>query len=73
MEFKVILEYDPEEKCWVTYVPGLDNISTWGKSREEALRNTEEAITGYLEALKKDGLPFPAQKSIETVNIVVAL
>jgi predicted RNase H-like HicB family nuclease len=73
MKFKVILEYDAEEKCWVTYVPGLDNISTWGKTRHEALRNTEEAIIGYLEALKKDGLPLPAPKSIETADIVVAL
>jgi predicted RNase H-like HicB family nuclease len=49
MDFKVVLEYDPEEDCWVTYVPALDNVSTWGKTREEALDNTEEAIIGYLE------------------------
>lgn len=73
MEFKVILEYDKEERCWVTYVPSLDNISTWGKTREEALKNTEEAILGYLEALKKERLPLPEPKPIELAEVVVAL
>jgi len=50
MEFKVILEFDQDESCWASYVPALDNISTWGRTREEALKNTEEVITGYLEA-----------------------
>lgn len=73
MEFKVILEYDQEEKSWVAYVPALDNISTWGETREETLKNTQEAIIGYIEALKKDGLPLPVPKSIEIAEVVVAV
>lgn len=73
MEYKVVLEYDDEEECWVTFVPSLDDISTWGKSKEEALENTREAIAGYLEALKKEGLPLPPSKSVEIAEVVVAV
>ena len=73
MEYKVVLEYDSEEECWVTFVPSLDDISTWGKSKEEALEKTREAIAGYLEALKKEGLPLPPSKSVEIAEVVVAV
>lgn len=58
--FKVILEWDAQERCWVTYVPALDYLSTYGDSKEEALERTREAIEGYLEALQKEGQPTPA-------------
>jgi len=73
VEYKVVLEYDAEEKRWVTFVPSLDDISTWGKSKEEALDNTRVAIAGYLEALKKEGLPLPPSKAVEIADVVVAV
>jgi predicted RNase H-like HicB family nuclease len=45
--FQVLLEWDPEDKVWVTYVPHLDFLSTFGDTREEALDHTREAILGY--------------------------
>ncbi len=73
MDFVVILEHDKIEDCWVTFVPALDDISTWGKTRQEALKNTEEAIIGYLEALKAEGLPIPPYKSVEITEVRVAV
>lgn len=73
MEYKVVLEYDTEEECWVTFVPSLDDISTWGNSKEEAIDNTREAIAGYLEALKKEGLPLPPSRTVEIAEVVVAV
>lgn len=51
--FKVLLEWDAEDGVWVPYVHSLNDLSTWGKTREEALANTTEAILGYLEAAAK--------------------
>ncbi len=62
--FKVLLEWDNEEQVWVTYVPTLNYISTFGETKEEALANTKEAILGYLEAATKEGIPIP-QESYE--------
>ncbi|MEA2695475.1 MAG: hypothetical protein QOJ16_4862 [Acidobacteriota bacterium] len=48
--FHVLLEWDAEADVWVTYVPTLNGLSTFGETREEALSQTREAILGYLEA-----------------------
>ena len=58
--FKVLLEWDPNDQVWVTYVPALEYISTFGDTREEALERTREAILGYLEAAEKEGIEAPA-------------
>jgi len=54
--YNVLLEWDPEENVWVTYVPALDFLSTYGDTKEEAIENTREAILGYVEAAAKEGL-----------------
>ncbi|MDO8532075.1 MAG: type II toxin-antitoxin system HicB family antitoxin [Dehalococcoidia bacterium] len=56
--FQVMLEWDAGDKVWVSYVPALNSLSTFGETRAKALRNTREAIKGYLEAAEKEGLPF---------------
>jgi predicted RNase H-like HicB family nuclease/bifunctional DNA-binding transcriptional regulator/antitoxin component of YhaV-PrlF toxin-antitoxin module len=48
--FHVLLEWDPEAGAWVTYVPALNGLSTFGETMEEALAKTGEAILGYSEA-----------------------
>jgi len=57
-QFQVWLEWDKEDKFWVTYVPSLNYLSTFGETREDALANTQEAILGYLEAAAKEGIPI---------------
>jgi len=71
--FKVLVEWDAEDEVWVTYVPTLDHLSTYGETREEALAQTREAILGYLEAAAKEGLPIPpAEAETEIVELEVA-
>jgi predicted RNase H-like HicB family nuclease len=70
--FKVLIEWDTEESVWVTYVPALNHLSTYGESREEALDNTREAIAGYLEAAAKEHLTVSSEEpSIELVDVEV--
>ena len=57
--FQVVLEWDSEENVWVTNVPALDFLSTYGDTKEDAITNTREAIQGYLEAAAKESLPVP--------------
>jgi predicted RNase H-like HicB family nuclease len=73
-QFQVLLEWDPDDRIWVTYVPALNYLSTFGETREEALANTEEAITGYLETAKKEGIPVPpSNPPAELVQLDVAV
>ncbi len=71
--FRVLLEWDPAARLWVTFVPGLDALSTYGVTREEALEQTREAILGYLEAAERTGLAVPeVELEAEIVELEVA-
>lgn len=59
MKFKVIFEWDEEAGGYTVTVPGLPGCITEGDTLEGALENAQEAITGYLEALKIQGRPLP--------------
>ena len=69
--YQVLLEWDSEAGVWVTYVPTLNGLSTFGETRSEALSNTQEAILGYLEAARKEGIPLP--EPAELVDLEVAV
>jgi predicted RNase H-like HicB family nuclease len=69
--FHVLLEWDSEADAWVTYVPTLNGLSTFGETKEEALGNTREAILGYLEAAEKEGLPLPAPAELIDLEVAV--
>jgi predicted RNase H-like HicB family nuclease len=68
--FRVIVEYDAEDEVWVTYVPALGHLSTYGETRDEALEHTREAVLGYLEAAALEHLPVP-EDDAEVVEIEV--
>jgi predicted RNase H-like HicB family nuclease len=57
--FKVILEWNDDDGGYTVTVPALPGCVTEGDNLEEALVNAQEAITGYLEALKLQGQPVP--------------
>jgi len=52
MKFDVLVEKDAEGFYQVE-VKDFPEIVTFGKTREEAIKNAREAITCHLEALKK--------------------
>lgn len=71
--FAVIVEWDPADEVWVTHVPALGHLSTYGETRDEALGQTREAVIGYLEAAAKERLPIPLDEfPAEVVEIEVA-
>ena len=70
--FAVLLEWDADDNVWVTHVPALNYLSTYGNTRDEALDCTREAIRGYVEAAEKEGLPTPTVNDTEVIEIEVA-
>jgi predicted RNase H-like HicB family nuclease len=57
--FQITLEWDREETLWVSYVPGLNYLSTYGETRESVIALTRGLIAGYIEAALQEGLPLP--------------
>ena len=71
--FKVLIDYDADDNVWVTTVPALNYLSTYGDTREKALEQTREAILGYLEAAAKEDIPVPPGGGPELVDLEVAI
>ena len=70
MKFRVIIEQD-EDGVFVAHCPALPGCISQGATREEAQANIKEAITGYLESLKKHGEPIPPPITEEIVEVAL--
>jgi predicted RNase H-like HicB family nuclease len=65
--FEVFIE-QAEEGGYVVTCPALPGCVSEGETRDEALANIKDAISGYLAVLKKHRLPAPAVE-VETVEV----
>ncbi|MCX6786094.1 MAG: type II toxin-antitoxin system HicB family antitoxin [Candidatus Komeilibacteria bacterium] len=61
LEYTVIFE-PAEEGGYIVHIPFLDGIVTQGDTLAEAKAMAKDLIQGYLETLKKKGLPLPQEK-----------
>lgn len=69
--FSLIFQPEPEGG-YTVIVPALPGCVTYGKTLEEAREMAEDAITGYIESLKKHGEDFPVSDMpplISTIDI----
>lgn len=59
-----VIVYPGEDGYWVVEVPSLPGCIGQGKTRQEAIANIKEAIHGYEEAFREDGLPVPEENFV---------
>lgn len=57
-----VLIYPGEDGYWVAECPSLPGCVSQGKTKEEAIANIREAISGYIRTLEEDGLPVPEER-----------
>ncbi len=70
MKFRVLIEQD-EDGMFVAEVPSLPGCVSQGKTRDEAIRNAQEAVAAYLESLKAHGDPIPPSIDEEILDVSV--
>jgi len=68
MKFRVLIERD-EDGAFVARCPSLPGCVSQGATRDEARFNIQDAITGYVESLKKHGEPIPPSIDEEIVDV----
>jgi len=56
-----IIIYPGEDGYWITECLSLPGCISQGKTKEEAINNIKEAITGYIKALEDDNIPVPEE------------
>ena len=68
MKIKIILE-PSENGGYTVYVPSLPGCISEGDTKEEAIKNIQEAIELYLEPVEDDIIPF--QKKAEILELTL--
>ncbi len=70
MRFRIFIKQD-EDGMFTSEVPELPGCISQGKTREAAITNIKDAISGYLTSLKKHDEPIPFSIDEDTVEIHV--
>ncbi|MGI8785867.1 MAG: type II toxin-antitoxin system HicB family antitoxin [Acidobacteriota bacterium] len=70
MKYRVLVEQD-EDGMFVVECSSLPGCISQGKTREEAIKNIQDAIRGYLESLKRrnEPIPPPLEEALVEVDI----
>jgi antitoxin HicB len=68
MVYGIVVEQD-EDGQFVAECPSLPGCISQGQTRDEAIANIKDAITGYLASLKKHGEPIPPPITEEIVEV----
>lgn len=58
-DYAFVMFYSEEDHCWVADVPDLKYCSAFGDTPEEAAKEIQVAIRGWLESAKINGTPIP--------------
>ena len=61
LTYSLVIELQPDEGGYLAYFPALRGCHSWGATYEEAVKNAEEALLGYLEALQINGEALPRE------------
>ena len=70
MKYRVLIEQD-EDGIFIIECPSLPGCISQGKTREEAVKNIQDAIAGYLESLKKHNEAIPPSIQEEIIEVGV--
>ena len=68
MKFRVMIEEDEDGK-FVAICPTLPGCVSQGTTREEAHSNIADAISGYLDSLRKHDEPIPPPITEDVVEV----
>ena len=66
--YRVLIEED-EDGVFVAECPSLPGCVSQGATRDEAVTNIKDAITGYLESLRQHNEPIPPSTWEATVEV----
>jgi predicted RNase H-like HicB family nuclease len=70
MRYRVLIEQD-EDEVFVAEAPALPGCISQGNTRDEALKNIQEAIAVYLESLEAHNEPVPPSIYEELVDVAI--
>ena len=67
--FTAYLEWDPETKLYVGFVPGIPGAHTQGRSLDELQQNLKEVLELCLEESKSTGEDLPRFIGLQQIEV----
>jgi predicted RNase H-like HicB family nuclease len=67
--FTAYLEWDPETKLYVGFVPGIPGAHTQGESLDELQKNLKEVLELCLEEYRTDGEDLPRFIGLQQIEV----
>jgi predicted RNase H-like HicB family nuclease len=64
-KYSVNLVWSEEDRSYIATVPEFPNLSAFGKTPQEAAREAETAVKGFIAVLKEDGEEIPEPLTLE--------
>ncbi len=58
-KYSINLIWSEEDKAYIATVPEFPNLSAFGETPQQALKEAETAIKGFIEVLRQDGCEIP--------------
>jgi predicted RNase H-like HicB family nuclease len=55
LAYQIAIEFHPDDGGYLAFFPALHGCHTWGMTYDETIKNAEEVLIGYLEAIQKNG------------------
>lgn len=72
--YPIVIEWSDEDACFVAHTPAIKYCTAHGETYEEAAREMNSAIEGWLEIARERGTPIPEPgPAIEEVQGAAAL
>lgn len=63
-KYAISIKWSDEDNGFIATIPGIQALSAFGFSRDEALSELHIAAEAYFKVLKKAGRPFPVEDKI---------
>lgn len=67
--YSMILEWEPKDRIYVVTVPELRGCRTHGETLEEAVRQGQEAIESWIDAMREWGRPVPTPRHFDLDSV----
>jgi antitoxin HicB len=68
MKYSIDIVWSDEDSGYIATIPEFKNLSAFGETCEDALREAKIALEGYIEAYKEDGLPLPEPTKVQSYS-----
>ena len=69
--YSMILEWEPHDGIYIVTVPELPGCRTHGETPEEAVRQGQDAIESWIDAMRHWGRPIPPPRYFDLDAVAV--